>query len=232
MIGYGFLNSEIQNFALRGIISSFLERSLIFLYPAFLYKKDNILTEQVVDRIFNLFIQEEIFLSSPEEAPQKNIVKYVLSSNVIKNKDYDFINNGNEKAIEDGKINLKDIFKETLNSFYKSEIVAKTKQNYSDFYKKQVQPQIVKSSNNAAEVFALQKTDIGSESNLATALENEILGFKDNSQSSDPIENSTYLKKIIDITDFYKKNKFLEKRNIYLNILNQQINSLNQGDKI
>lgn len=227
MIGYGFLNSEIQNFALRGIISSFLERSLIFLYPVFLYKKDNILTDQVIDRIFNLFIKEEIVISLSQENTQKNIVKYILSANVVKNKDYDFVNNNNEKIIEDGKINLKDIFQDTLNSFSKDQIVIEIKKNYADFYKKQIPSYLLVFNTNPKDV-----PIIASEDSLAKSLENEVLGITNSTGVNNSIENSIYFKKLIDITDFYKKNKFLDKRNIYLNILNEQINSLNQGEKI
>jgi hypothetical protein len=66
MIGYGLLNSKIQEFCLGGIINSFLNRSVIYLYPYYLYydSKDEEGKKTIIKNLYDIFIQEELKLSS------------------------------------------------------------------------------------------------------------------------------------------------------------------------
>lgn len=233
MIGYGFLNSEVQKFAVKGIITSFLERSLVFVYPIYLYKSGDSLPEKIINIMYDLFIQEEILLSSENGESQENILKYILSANVCKNKDYDFVNINNEQILEDGKKNLKEIFVETINLFFKDKIIEGIKIQFENFYKSINSLLIGPGADPDGDGFGLQTADVGQPSTFAKALQNEILGITDEPVSGVTFDDiSTYLRRLKNITEFYKNNNFLNSRNIYINILNEQINSLNQGEKI
>lgn len=174
MLGYGLLNSKIQEFCLSGIINSFLNRSTIYLYPIYLnYEsatdKDK---ENIINSLYNIFIQEELRLSPRlfntfqdfksweqkvepksttlyyiDETTQnivevnydenglftnnliadKNynnypdlILKYILSSNVVSDKDYEFSKKLPNEIIEDGKNNLNKLFRKVFEQFYNS----------------------------------------------------------------------------------------------------------------
>lgn len=233
MIGYGFLNSEVQKFAVKGIITSFLERSLVFIYPIYLYKSGDSLPEKIINIMYDLFIQEEILLSSESGESQENILKYILSANVCKNKDYDFVNTNNEQILEDGKKNLKEIFVETINLFFNDKIIEGIKIEFENFHKS-INPLLIgPGADPDGDGFGLQAAEVGQPSTFAKALQNEILGITDEPVSGVTFDDiSTYLRRLKNITEFYKNNNFLNSRNIYINILNEQINSLNQGEKI
>lgn len=174
MIGYGLLNSKVQEFCLSGIINSFLNRSVLYLYCRYLNydSKNETEKESIIDSLYEIFIQEELRLSprlfknftefknwETEVSPastflyyiddntenivevyyDKNgnytnntieaknydsypdvILKYILSSNVVFDKNYPFNLKSGEEVINDGKNNLKKLFKKVFEEFYNS----------------------------------------------------------------------------------------------------------------
>jgi hypothetical protein len=187
MLGYGLLNSKIQEFCLSGIINSFLNRSTIYLYPIYLnYEsatdKDK---ENIINSLYNIFIQEELRLSPRlfntfqdfknweqkvepksttlyyiDETTQnivevnydenglftnnliadKNynnypdlILKYILSSNVVSDKDYEFSKKLPNEIIEDGKNNLNKLFRKVFDQFYYSPYFSENSSDTKDF---------------------------------------------------------------------------------------------------
>lgn len=124
MIGYGFLNSKVHLLCVRGVIDSFFNRTL-FTLPFFYYsiykKKPDIdsLTFEDIKNLFIIFILEEKKINNSDEP----IYKYILSSNVAKNKDYKFRDKQIQEVLNEGSVNLKDIFLETFKIFLKKQIV-------------------------------------------------------------------------------------------------------------
>jgi hypothetical protein len=192
MIGYGLLNSKIQEFCLGGIINSFLNRSAIYLCYSYINYgiKNESDKEKIINSLYNIFIQEELRLSprvfknfetfkngwedkinpiavsnKPEdlifayyiddstkkiievkytdkgfdssvplaednfERYSDLIIKYILSANVAQDKDYDFSNKTIEQTKEDGKKNLKILFKNNFEEFYYGKYFGGSKQD-------------------------------------------------------------------------------------------------------
>jgi len=133
MIGYGLLNSSIQGFALKRIISSFFERSSTFLFPLFhmLIKQygtkssDEIFNSLVsgksveLNLLYNLFCTEEDALLSGDK--KTFFLKYLFSSNIAKQPAYDFTQKQMDKIIMEGKNNFKRLFAESLEDFFSNE---------------------------------------------------------------------------------------------------------------
>jgi len=189
MIGYGLLNSKIQEFCLGGIINSFLNRSVIYLYPCYINYgiKNNKEKQEIIDSLYDIFIQEEIRLSprlfknfetfkkeweekiDPKSFSEKDItyayyitddtkriveaqydskgyntsvtltdnnfdklpdiiMKYILSANVVQDKDYKFSSKNIEQTKTDGKENLKNLFKKVFEEYYYGIYFGGTKQ--------------------------------------------------------------------------------------------------------
>jgi hypothetical protein len=182
MLGYGLLNAKIQEFCLSGIIRSFLNRSVIYLYPLYLNynKKSDDKKNEILTILYEIFVQEELRLSTrlfknfnsfkqyeelsnpkASSASEKDIItlyyiddetkkivearygkdgfltstslsetnfnrypdliiKYILSANVVYDKDYDFASKTIEEVEKDGKNNLRKLFDKTFNEFYNS----------------------------------------------------------------------------------------------------------------
>lgn len=144
MLGYGLANSYVQRFSVENIIYSFLNRCIISNLTYLLGLKiiinknvDNTKSfvellkinvdsfvdyEFYVDQLYNFFIEEEYYLTRGIEVVntnleidyQKELYKYIMSSNVINNKDYDFDKKLKEEVIIDGEESLKNIFSEVL----------------------------------------------------------------------------------------------------------------------
>lgn len=144
MLGYGLANSYVQRFSVENIIYSFLNRCIISNLTYLLGLKiiinknaDNTKSfvellkinvnnfvdyEFYVDQLYDFFIEEEYYLTRGIEVVntnleidyQKELYKYIMSSNVINNKDYDFDKKLKEEVIIDGKESLKNIFSEIL----------------------------------------------------------------------------------------------------------------------
>lgn len=129
MLGYGLVNSAIHEICLSQIITSFLSRSSVFLanyyFATYLKLENNLLGEEEKDNIVNLFLEEEkyIEIQKNKKSPNPNfneeeiIYKYLLSANVISNKDYNFDIKTIEEIIKDGKNSLKNIFIKILKKF-------------------------------------------------------------------------------------------------------------------
>lgn len=128
MLGYGFVNSFVQKYALENIIGDFFTRlnrynGTLFIgvisyinknkadyasIPFFLQKIENLQEiEEEINKLLNIFIEEE----------KDNIYTYILSANVAIDKDYDFIKKTLSECLEDGKQNLKSIFEQVLFDF-------------------------------------------------------------------------------------------------------------------
>jgi len=133
MIGYGLLNSSIQNFALKRIISSFFERSSIFLFPLYhlLVKQSVVKTSEEIftsltsgkgvelNLLYNLFCTEEDALLGDDK--KIFFLKYLFSANVAKQPAYDFTQKQMDKIIVEGKDNFKQLFTESLEDFFSNE---------------------------------------------------------------------------------------------------------------
>lgn len=144
MLGYGLANSYVQRFSVENIIYSFLNRCIISNLTYLLGLKiiinknvDNTKSfvellkinvdsfvdyEFYVNQLYNFFIEEEYYLTRGIEVVntdleidyQKELYKYIMSSNVINNKDYDFDKKLKEEVIINGEESLKNIFSEVL----------------------------------------------------------------------------------------------------------------------
>jgi len=129
MIGYGLVNSAVHEVCLNQIIVSFLSRSSIFLANFYLenYIKQmsGLLSSEQQDDLVNLFLEEEkyIAIQKNKENPDENfneeeiVYKYLLTANIILNKDYNYDLKTTEQIIDDGKKALKNIFFDIYQKF-------------------------------------------------------------------------------------------------------------------
>lgn len=132
MIGYGLVNSAVHEICLNQIIVSFLSRSSIFLANFYLqnYIKQlsGLLSTKQQEDLVNLFLEEEkyIAIQKNKENPDPNfdkeeiVYKYLLTANIISNKDYNYDLKTTEQVISDGKKALKNIFFEIYQKFLSS----------------------------------------------------------------------------------------------------------------
>ena len=129
MIGYGLVNSAVHEICLNQIIVSFLSRSSIFLANFYLQnyirQLSGLLSTKQQDDLVNLFLEEEKYIAIQKniENPDPNfnqeeiVYKYLLTANIISNKDYNYDLKTTEQVINDGKIALKNIFFEIYQKF-------------------------------------------------------------------------------------------------------------------
>lgn len=132
MLGYGLLNAKVHEICITGIIRNFLARSLFIIpqYYANLFEGktsvDSIAFKDI-KQLYDLFIKEEQKISAKESAEKSissindNVYKYILSSNIVKEKNYKFREKNYSQIIEDGKNNLETIFIETFKKFFNDE---------------------------------------------------------------------------------------------------------------
>jgi hypothetical protein len=159
-----------------------------------------------VDELYNLFIEEEYHLTRAIEVDntnleidyQKELYKYLMSSNVINNKDYNFDKKLKEEVILEGENNLKKIFKNVLLLYLNSSIPL---------------------TGNSPEVNNLLNNE-GSSLFIRPDLEFVL-----------PLVFTRYRKDLLLLKssgffNFYDKNKFLDIRNNYLEILKRQVSGL------
>ena len=215
MIGYGLLNSGVHEYCIRSIIKNFFYRSLFFLYPVYL--KGTVvplgtiteLTDSEKNKLFEIFLKEEQAIDKKNNS-DNNTVKYILSANVSINKDYEFAKKDINLILEEGKQNLNKIF---LNELKKFTQTIRNSTIESEFLKsidlakkayKTIIPEDVSST-------AVARPGYGTISKLTTYL----------------LDNQIYLNKIDQIISFYSKEDLLSDRVKIINILDQQINSLN-----
>ena len=229
MLGYGLANSYTQKFSVENIIYSFLNRCIISnltyllgikiiinrnINPDVLFLSDllkpNIESldeyQFYVDELYNLFIEEEYYLTRGIEVDntnleidyQKELYKYLMSSNIINNKDYNFDKKLKEEVILEGENNLKEIFKNVLLLYLNSSIPL---------------------TGNSPEVNNLLNNE-GSSLFIRPDLEFVL-----------PLVFTKYRKDLLLLKssgffNFYDKNKFLDIRNNYLEILKRQVSGL------
>lgn len=228
MLGYGLANSYVQRFSVENIIYSFLNRCIISNLTYLLGLKiiinknvDNTKSfvellkinvdsfvdyEFYVNQLYNFFIEEEYYLTRGIEVVntdleidyQKELYKYIMSSNVINNKDYDFDKKLKEEVIINGEESLKNIFSEVLIIYINScpPLIG-------------LDPQVNKLLN-------------GDGANLFLRPDLEfVLPFVFTKYRKDLklLRSSAFY-------NFYNSNKFLEIRNNYLEILKSQISGL------
>lgn len=129
MIGYGLVNSAVHEICLNQIIVSFLSRSSIFLanfyLQSYIRQLSGLLSTKQQDDLVNLFLEEEKYIAIQKniENPDPNfnqeeiVYKYLLTANIISNKDYNYDLKTTEQVINDGKIALKNIFFEIYQKF-------------------------------------------------------------------------------------------------------------------
>lgn len=228
MLGYGLANAYVQRYCVENIIYSFLNRCIISNIPYLIgikiiinrditniedlvsLLKINIVDfagyEKYVDELYNLFIEEEYFITRATETDntnleidyQKELYKYIMSSNVIRNKDYNFDKKIKEEVIIDGEENLKNIFYDVLLIYLNS---------------------CVPLTGNSSEVNTLLQ------GNGASLFKREDL------ELVMPLIFSKYRKDIRLLKssafyNFYNQNKFLGIRNNYLETLKNQVSGL------
>lgn len=129
MIGYGLVNSAVHEICLNQIIVSFLSRSSIFLANFYLQnyirQLSGVLSTKQEDDLINLFLEEEKYIAiqknienpDPNFNPEEIVYKYLLTANIISNKDYNYDLKTTEQVISDGKKALKNIFFEIYQKF-------------------------------------------------------------------------------------------------------------------
>ena len=129
MIGYGLVNSAVHEICLNQIIVSFLSRSSIFLanfyLQSYIRQLSGLLSTKQQDDLVNLFLEEEKYIAIQKniENPDPNfnqeeiVYKYLLTANIISNKDYNYDLKTTEQVINDGKIALNNIFFEIYQKF-------------------------------------------------------------------------------------------------------------------
>lgn len=215
MLGYGLINSSVHEFCIRQLIINFFNRSSLHLldYYAiikYISSSPKILEKsglKIIDDLFDLFLKEELLLSSFTEIKaskdnkkinieklqneQENLYKYILSANIIQNKDYNYDLKNSSQVLEDGKNSLKIIFENIFKEFMNS----KNMQNYIFTPKFSEEEYIKKVIEFAKDILNVYSIDI---TNML---------------------DSTILKSYNDLL-------FLLQRYNYLKILDAQINSL------
>lgn len=216
MIGYGLLNSGVHEYCVRSIIKNFFYRSLFFLYPVYL--KGAViplgsivgLTDSEKNKLFEIFLKEEQAIDK-KNISESNVIKYILSANISINKDYEFAKKDVNSILEEGKQNLNKIFLDELKKFTK--IIEESASIESEFLKsvdsaKKAYKTIIPEDISSA---AVARPGYGTKSKLTSYL----------------LDNQIYLNKIDQIIAFYSKEDLLSDRVKIINILDQQINSLN-----
>ena len=228
MLGYGLANSYVQRYSVENIIYSFLNRCIISNLPYLIGIKiiinrdivntDDLVSllkininnfneyEKYVDELFNLFLEEEYFLTRSIEVNntnleidyQKELYKYVMSSNIINNKDYNFDKKLKEEVNKEGTESLKNIFNNILIIYLNS------------------CPPL---TGNSDEVNKLLNGDGAN------------LFKRDDLKFIMPLIFTKYRKDIRLLRssafyNFYNTNKFLEIRNNYLEVLKNQVSGL------
>ena len=216
MIGYGLLNSGVHEYCVRSIIKNFFYRSLFFLYPVYL--KGAViplgsitgLIDSEKNKLFEIFLKEEQTIDK-KNTSESNVVKYILSANISINKDYEFAKKDINLILEEGKQNLNKIFLDELKKFTKT--IKESTNIESEFLKsiasaKKAYKITIPEDVSSADV---SRPGYGTISKLTTYL----------------LDNQIYLNKIDQIIAFYSKEDLLSDRVKIINILDQQINSLN-----
>ena len=180
--------------------------------------------DEVLKELFGLFIEEEYYItrsiiedeksSNLEVDYQKELYKYILSSNIIASKDYDFDKATKEQVLDEGEKFLLTLFETILKNF----LIDITKQISQGKYDKILS--ILKSEkNNFIFDFNSDSKEYFPKKQLKENMTILLKTYKKDIQDSN--KSSFY--------NFYKDNKYLEIRNTYLETLKTQISSL--GDR-
>lgn len=252
MLGYGLANSYTQKFSVENLIYSFFNRSLIGNLTYLLGIKilinqkyydgtttpQNFLTkdienfqeyEDLIDNFFNLFLEEEYFLTKGLEVSstnleidyQKELYKYILSANIINNKDYSFDAKLKEVVIGDGKENLKNLFYNLLLFFMNnSKPLVGQNSKINDLLKDE----------KGRKIFFIFENNL----NEKEEQKQEKYYVRKDLRKNMPIILLKYRKDIKKYVssgffNFYKNNNYLTIRNDYLEILKYQISGLSEG---
>lgn len=257
MLGYGFLNSKVQELCLKAIMDNYFRRNqfiMPFFYAAAFVDSSNIQGKKITkdsqefQEFFSFFLIEESYLSKNDETKTKNIlysqddvIKYILSSNIIKNKDYNYDAKTLEEIKKEGLKNLNDIFYEAFQRFIKNQgknIFDFTMTNLSELNK--TFDQKVKSAkakktgtsniiNYGYSGYNFISLDLNDPNHLATPGPLSLLSPLIMLNTLSELQKKPYRTRLsmtaawYEILDFYKKNNLLISRENFLKILDSQI---------